>query len=159
MVCEDRRKLVGDGLALMTFYVNSPCDDRHELQNSSQTNLNTTGSHHGDLIFKIGDQNNSLQWRSIGVYAVLGNIPLSPGDPAIANYIQNPVCSLRWDFMHAWINEALSCQALLFVVHGRSKNMESIFNNRPPAQCKLANPLFTAIFACSAAWVDSSFKR
>lgn len=47
-------------LALMSFYVNSASDDLHELQNNSQTNLNTTGSLHGDLIFRIGDQSNPL---------------------------------------------------------------------------------------------------
>jgi hypothetical protein len=36
-----------------------------------------------------------------------------------------------------------------------NKSMESIFNNRYPIQCKLANPLFTAIFTRPVAWVDN----
>jgi hypothetical protein len=67
-------------LALMSFYVNSPSDDLHELQNDSQTNLNTTGSHHGDLIFRIGDQSNPLQCHSTGAPP-----SLSPGNPATAS--------------------------------------------------------------------------
>jgi len=126
----------------MFFYVN-PCEDRHELQNNSQTYLNTTGSHHGDLISRIGDQSNPLQCHSIGA-------PPSGSLRYLQRTQQEHLITFRTTHVTlVWVHGPVGhhlCQrsglSSLTTPGWSIANMESIFNNRYPTQCKLANPLF-----------------